>query len=203
MNKISQYLLIAMLSVLLHSFAIAQGNQIDLSKKSKLLELYYSNAVISCGDSSTYWKKLFFDEFPDSFSELKQIYGYEDTDSLVLGYLYYDSYKHIGQLLKTLDNIIDEDIYFTKLIKVSINGYWQSDGISIFQHILEEKVTEKLELSCSVLSNFSEEEIVSFWYFFFDGPCPDQILPGEYEKVEFINKRIFLLMKAGLKKVNH
>ncbi|HKK83682.1 MAG TPA: hypothetical protein VJ958_05580 [Atribacterota bacterium] len=169
------------------------------------LKKYYAMSIDLKGESSNTAKKMFFNEFPDSFSELKEIYGYdEEKDTLILGYLYDSSFQHIYKLFRELDTVIEKKDYYKKLIFISKDGYWQSDGVAIFQRVLQDKIKENLKLTCSLLSPMSDSEIISFWYFYFDGPSPVEKVPEDLEEVKQINKRIYNLLNEGLKKVqNH
>ena len=144
----------------------------------------------------------YFRVFPKSFKMLNALFGYSDDP---LGRVEFDENRplydvhmeYIGAFFK-LD--IKKKEHYKRVIEISLNGRWYADGINYFQHGMREKLKQDLELFCELLSGYTDKEIQSFWYFYFDGPHPADTIPEELEKVKQINERIYRLMEVGLSK---
>jgi len=172
----------------------------SMQKAEKLRTLYEKSFYINA-DSSYYYKQRFFEAFPSSFSEFVSLYGYHiDKGKYLLSVLYYDAKSHID-LLSELDTIIPQNFYFTKLIDISISGYWQADGVGYFKKLLIEKIDTKLCCFLWTLKKFTDDEIRSFWVFYFDNPNPLEEIPDNLQIIEYYDKNIFNLMSKALAEV--
>lgn len=165
--------------------------QKDLKVKAEKLKKYYLKST--SGKEKIKYQKLFFDEFPNTFKELNDLYGFNNDTPAIL-YDYY--YNHIIGLFAKL-NIIDDKMYYQKLISIAIGGKWDADGIGAFQQVLNEYALKNPILIFNILENKNDEEIRSFWYFFFDGPHPDKNIPKELIKMKVINPKIYALMEEA------
>ena len=199
----------------------------NLVEKINGLRNYYN---LSMSDTSVCNKILFFNIFPNNFSEFHTIYGYNDSfDSIEYSPLYLEAAEHIC-FFCTLSNIIPLKQYYRKMIDIAINGHWQADAISNFQsclfdHVLLESDTvifyynsanhdsiiyfinpaqEVSETLLSVLETYKDEDIASFWHFYFDkSPMATEFSNVYYKKtrkmlVEF--PRLYTIMIKELKK---
>ncbi len=163
------------------------GSNDSLIAKAKRLQQYYNySKEVSSGEL---FRKLFFEEFPNSFQELNAIYGYNnDTAAL----LYYNSMDHINTLFDV--NNINDTIFYKKIINISIGGHWDADAVEIFQDGLRKRVLLKPELVTYILEVYSKENIRKFWYFYFDGVFPPKKMPEELKSIKHINPEIDKLM---------
>ena len=152
-----------------------------LEKKAEKLMTFYNKSFLNNVDSANCYKKKFFSEFPSSFSMLVSLYGFcESSDTFKLNLLYDVSRDHID-LFGSLDTtiLIKKTVYLSKLFSISINGFWQSDGINYFQNLLHSKVEHNIKLSIKIIESFTLNDQKEFWHFFFDGP----ILPGSKKQI--------------------
>jgi hypothetical protein len=148
-----------------------QPMHLSLQKRADtLVKLYEKIKDSKDSDSILEQKIAFLKLFPHSFLLFDSIYGYDDEKGPQL--LYYKAEDHILNLFFDLDNI-NEYAFIKKVVDISLNGQWDADAISYFQMGLQESLLEKPYAYYKILNSYSEEEIASFWYFFFDGPYPD------------------------------
>lgn len=173
---------------------------IDISYKERadslnaLYLLIQNSPNISTKDSI---KKLFFKLFPDDFLSLDSIYGYNKTTGPC--YLYKQAVDHIVKLFFRLDNINNDD-FAKKIINISIGGKWDADAINYFQHGSRQRLNNNLFLFCKLLELYSHKETLSFWHFYFDGPCPENYkddFNDLYSRCMAINPKIAGLMKQA------
>lgn len=137
---------------------------------------YYN---LSITDTSIYYKISFFDFFPTNFQEFNSIYGYNDTNSRPL---YFEAIDHIS-LFCNLYGTIPPKTYYRKCINIAIGGHWEADAINYFKtcligHLLSEvdsvflnpQSNHDTETFLSVLEEYDDKDIISFWHFYFDEP---------------------------------
>ena len=100
-----------------------------------------------------------------------------------------------------LDCCIPQEKYYNKLIRLGIGGHWEADAVNMILHQIREKVLANPKSSTDILSKYKDDEIESFFYFFFYGPhLRWNTIPEELKIIEKYNPNIFKLMKNGLKK---
>lgn len=111
---------------------------------------------------------LFFNIFPNSFSEFKSLYGYTDDSIFIKAPGYELSHKHVFDVFSQL-KFIDDSTFANKIIKICIEAEWQADAVNDLQHILRVKIqsNENLEVYFSQLSKLKERDIEQFWNFYF------------------------------------
>lgn len=193
-------LIFLLINYLFISSFISQPNisqdKIRLANKAVLLEKYYNKSFQNV-DSIKY-RILFFNEFPSNYNDFKEIYGYLGSINSQ-GILLDSSYEHIF-LFFNLEKLIEKEKFILKTILISLNGEWQSDGVSYFQLGLQETIEKNLYLYCKLTTKFKDNEIKSFWFFLFDGPHPKGI-PEEFKEIKNISPRIYKLMEESNKKV--
>ena len=126
-------------------------------KAQKLKELYKNK---NC--------KKFFKEFPNTFQEFDQLYGFDDKKG---ERVLYSEPKHITYFFSCAE--VSDRERLEKAIRIGINGKWEADLIFMFQdstfNLVKDHVTEAKEM----LDNLPDEKASTFWYFLFDGPHPN------------------------------
>ncbi|MFA5670287.1 MAG: hypothetical protein WC967_13675 [Balneolaceae bacterium] len=171
------------------SFAF-QSDVIRNTQKVEKLKNYFHKSFEK--PDSLKYRNLFFEAFPNSFSELDSLYGYNDGKA---GPLYDEGVDHIIVLFNKLDSIPDS-IYFEKLINVSFEGSWDADAINYFQHGLHQRSLEKPELLFSLLQNYPDKKVQSFFHFFYDGVHPPfEEIPADFQNLNSQYPTLYSLMK--------
>lgn len=142
---------------------------IEIQEKAKKLQEVYQLAL-----DETKYKSIFFEEFPNSFDSFVRLYGYiDDDDGNTHFYPLYDySYEHVCLLFSELRDFISINKFCQKLIHICIDGYWQPDGVSCLKLVVYESSKYSVIMS-QELKILSDDKILSFWRFYFDGPHPD------------------------------
>ena len=188
-----------------------QKEMILNQKAEKLMELA-TELGQSQENSRSFYEREFFNNFPDSFREFVDLYGY---DTLVrkprakapfsYGPLYEESYEHVYSLFGKLSTI-PTDEYYSRLFNICIGGYWEADGVNFLRSVLREKVEANTMLTCELLSKRNDDEIISFWRFYFAGPAPKKSISECLPKVEGIkdiNHHIYSLMQKAIQDVRN
>jgi hypothetical protein len=172
----------------------SNGIEDTIELKAQLLTEYYKQAI-QYPDSCEIQRK-FFSVFPESFKELQSLYGYDEEPAI----LYDSNYEHIENLFNKLICISKEE-YYLKLIRIGIGGHWDADAVFWFQNQLRNKVLEDPRFTTEILREFQDNEIESFFYFFFSDIHPKwEIIPNELQVIQNYDKHIFDLMKEGFEK---
>jgi hypothetical protein len=196
--KIAQLFIVTILST--SFYANAQNVSVpsrysndSLVNKAKKLKQLYLLATSLSGDASKIYKQQFFDEFPNTFKQLNELYG-DDSDihhkpALLIG----QAQPHILNLFNEI-NTVNDTLYYKKLVSISIGGQWDADGVNFFQHGLISKVLNNPELTVDILKNMADNRIQSFWYFYFDSPHPEKQIPEQLQKIKSIDTKIYNLM---------
>jgi hypothetical protein len=184
-----------------------KGNETieEIKRKADRLRQIYKEAILGSPIKTTYERK-FFDEFPSDFKTFFSLYGYDGVVDDLGSHgskhhiLTDESFEHVF-LFNRIESIPNEE-YYTKLINLSIGGYWQGDGVNYLNYGLRERVKTDHKLTCELLSKRTNKEIQSFWYFYFDGPHPSKDIPSDLQDIKRINSKIYSLMKKALTEVN-
>lgn len=145
--------------------------------------------------------KLYFQTFPVDFDMFYQIFGYQrDAEGNVL---MYPSVNHtLSGFLPKLKEVISAEVYFEKMLGVGVGGFWEADEVNYLRHHLKEIVTENTKLSVEVLRKKDAKEVISLWYFIYDGPHPGHRLKRKhfaelYPRVRDINPNIAEQLKLA------
>ncbi len=144
----------------------------------------------------------FFCAFPDSFSEMEQLFGLDmETGDAAPLYNYPDGMNTITFFteLKT----IEPSKYYEKYVNININGNWQADNISDAFWISEKFFSEPQEF-CQQLNKRTDEELISVFRFMFDGPHPTQVIDRYQEfhsKLKAKNSRLSELLAKAYKQL--
>jgi len=165
-------------------------DSITLQAKAKKLKQLYLLSTSSSKEASIVYKEQFFIEFPQTFNQLLELYGYNDNKPAVL---YFEGENHILKLFNNLDNINDT-LYYKKIISIAIGGHWDADAVNYFQYGLRKRVLNDPELTVYILKDKSEKDIKSFWFFYFDGAHPQKQIVEQLLKIRYINSNIYDLM---------
>lgn len=184
---------VAVSNILITKAQNINTDSIDI--KAKKLKYLYTLSTESSVDVSNVYKQQFFNEFPNTFKELNELYGYENHTPAPL---YNECDKHIYELFNNLVNINDT-LYYRKIISIAIDGHWNADGIAEFQDGLHKRVLKNPELTIYLLKNLSENKIRSFWHFYFDDIFPAKLMTEQLKSIKSINTTIYALMVASYK----
>ena len=170
----------------------------DYHKKAQDLSKAYDNYIKFPDIRMS--EKIFFDLFPNTFCELDSIYGFNKKP----GPLYFNSADHIVGLFFELKSINEEE-YLQKLINISINGHWDADAINYFQTGMRNHVMSNLQLTFILLAQYSDDQIESFFYFFFDGIHPRwKEIPDFFTEYKNEYPNIYQQLEKGfLKAINN
>lgn len=140
-----------LLLILLVSCSNKAQNNFDLSKLKK--------AYIEKNDAK------FIESFPGNFDNFKSIFGWNDKLDKPND-LYDQANEYIDYFFK-LTSESNYNSYKTKIIDIAINGKWEADGVNYFHKKLH-NITESDKEFVILLNGLNENEINSFWKFYFD-----------------------------------
>jgi hypothetical protein len=198
MRKNKDVLTVVVLFFIFLNSVESQNNKIETKNKRdnqiEVLKEYYDEAH---GKDSIKYTKLFFVSFPANFASFNSIYGYDDKKGPMPLYNLYE--KHIA-FFCTLNCTQSKTAYFNKLIRLGINGHWDADGVNALQDCILSHINLKPKLTSTLLKQFKDLEIRSFWRFIFDGLHPDdkdvkKQYDALYKNVGLIDKKMANLMK--------
>jgi hypothetical protein len=160
-----------------------------ISVKASNLNRLYKLSTSGTQNQKNEAQLSFFNEFPNSFKELSDLYGYPNDKPAVL---YKEYVQHIGLFNKL--SIVNKTSYYNKIIKIAIGGRWDADAIGDFQQGLNNRVENNPELTVSILKTLDDNTVKSFWYFYFDGPHPAESISSQLKTIKVINNHIYQLM---------
>lgn len=128
-----------------------------------ILEKSYNKVVEN--PSIVEYKIEFFEYFPDSFDVYKNMYDYKRP-------LYKRAYYHL-KIIKECKLLIDSNIFYKKIIGLSLNGTYQVEGAGSLQHLLSESYKDSPLIFSEILfDDYSNDQIHSFFNFYFDAIHP-------------------------------
>lgn len=155
--------LIGLLLVLSATVAHAQVSNINY--QSKQLRSFFDKGFVHKQKDSLTYQKLFFNNFPGSFLAFDALFGYKDETGAAP--LYKEANQYIDRLFFT--KAVNTTEKAKKVIKIAVNGEWDADAISHFQHQLQEFTVNNFTLFLKELNKLgSKEQIESVWQFCFD-----------------------------------
>lgn len=152
----------------------------------------------------------FFLLFPKNYNDFVSCYGYTEnlhygstalTSDVLFSPLYYHAEAHIN-IFYNLKHISMKRLIH-RIVDISMNGQWQADAVSIFKHRYKTILNNNLEEFLIYLASFEYSEIVSFWYFYFDGPCPEDDIPECLKQIKSTYPDIYEAMLSADSKVKH
>ena len=165
------------------------GNDSLTIKAKKLRRLYL---LATNSSNAKMYQRQFFNEFPNTFREFDQLYGYNDKTSKG-AILYKDAEKHLLGLFNNLKSINDT-LYYRKIVNIAIGGTWEADAVNFFQYGLINRMESKPGLIVFFLRRMNEKKVKSFWHFYFDEPHPQKDIPDALKRIKALNKNIYRLM---------
>ena len=133
---------------------------------------------------------------------LDSIYGFDRVDGP--SFLYRDGYNHLVNVFYKLDNIINKDEFIKKIIDISVGARSECDAIAHFQYELRQMLPDNKKMFCALLSDYSDGEIFSFWYFLYDLPHPKNLIEYFEElhpQIKEIDKNIAGLMEKAFEQI--
>lgn len=111
----------------------------------------------------------FFSAFPNSFKEMQEVFGFDDSKGSAPLYDYPNGENMIKYFAKL--NSIPKDIYYDKYINICLDGIWEADNIREAFGFAD-RLTNDTEAACLSLAKRTDKEIKSVFHFIFDGPHP-------------------------------
>lgn len=168
---------------------LSLGDKVELLKS---INLKLSNGIVH--------QQKFYRAFPDNFETFEMIFGndpkyiemYPDVEIKWIQY-FFDSLT-----------FVEKELIYQRIISIGKDGKWDADGVNYFQHGMREKIKSNLSLSIEILKSYSAEEVISFWYFYYDGPHPENYkmdFVDLYPKVKAIDQEVSALMKEAYKEL--
>lgn len=148
------------------------------------------------------WEQKFFCAFPNSFKGMKALFGFDNetgaaplysTDNPTHNYMDKRIFSDVIGFFSELKSI-PAKAYYSKYIRININGHWEADNISEafgFHH----RLLNDTEEACQTLEKFTDEEVRSVFRFIFDGPHPkndhnEEIFQSLKPEIEEQNERL-------------
>lgn len=162
------------------------------------LKVIYQKLTSSQGEA---YDQEYFDAFPGSFTLFVATFGdlADDHENFNPAPLYEESHSYVRAFFKLRS--IDTSTYLNKIIDICIGGSWDADAVSYLQHEVRTVTSQSVESFSQHLSNRTQEEVKSFWRFYFDEPYPPEKLPEELEQIKKLNEQVYLLMVSALSEV--
>ena len=169
----------------------------------KSIKQFLENENLSCENKSHFYY-LYYKIFPSSFSRFNDIFGYTDfpDGNGKANPLYNESMEYIDLFAETFSR--NHDLYWLKLISISIEAYWDADAVNIIQDYIQGTVEDNVTDFCFFLSNFKDKIISDFWHFYFDGPHPESYKKDYtllYSKIQGIDPKVAEIMKHSYEKL--
>lgn len=173
----------------------------EIYKKGERLKNIYKK--LPTNSNNRQLERQYFEEFPNTFMSFSQLLFGTTIKKSGMEYFkpgpLYDSAEIYIKKFYSLS--IDKRKFCAKIIEISIGGKWDADGITSFQLELRKEFSENIHLFCKILLKMKEHDIRSFWYFFFDEPHPEAVIPKEFDTLDAIAPKIYSLMKKAYKDV--
>jgi len=172
----------------------------SIARAEELKELFIE--AISESPESNEKKMMLIKAFPNSFKEFLSLYGYFENKSIdeAAAPLYDYHMEHLNYFLYKLQ--VNKDAKISKLVNISIGGHWDADAVSVLQGYIRRHI--KIDALLKFIKEKSHDEIFSFWYFFFDGPHPDNYEDDYklmYSRCKELDPQIAELMKQAYEKL--
>ena len=175
------FILLFLVSFLAMSTGAACHNQLTMLKGTKCDSLcFFANQIKAAkGSSGKIYQEHFFSIFPNTYTELVEVYGYNPASNSCN--LYDSGMVHIIQIFFNLKYIPDS-LFIERLINLSIGASWEADAVNYVQHGMIKQMETTPELFLQKLDKRNDNEIEVFWRFYFDGPVKQDKIPA------FLNK---------------
>lgn len=132
----------------------------DQLKEDDLKSLYEKAFTGSRSDSLKY-----LTAFPEDYKGFVSLFGYEND---TYAQLYEDSHFYIALFCSCAE--LDKGTFYNKVISLSMDSYWQADGVAHLQNCIRNRLAES---DTELLRELSFREMSyqeDFWKFVFSGP---------------------------------
>jgi hypothetical protein len=139
-----------------------------------------------------------FKDFPNTFIEFNQLFGFDDSTGAAAHYE--DSYKYIADFFNS-EPYINQDSFIVKLICISQNGKWDADGVAFFQKKIREYYFTNSKRINYILTSSDRVAINNFLFFLLDEPEENKPLLEKMNILIDTNKIIRLEYKDVIKKI--
>ncbi len=144
--------------------------------------------------------KLFVDNFPETFAEFLDLYGFDDTEGTKP--LYNEANDHISFIFS--DARIRENQYLEKLLKLTKGYRWNADAPNYLRHHIGEMIICYPSIISEFMKDKSDDLVKDFFKSSIANPHPVPDNTGYYtsllEKIklyEELSPRIVLLMMVA------
>jgi hypothetical protein len=164
-------------------------NQLDKNDKVGQLKSFYED----CKNQKKGGCINFFNQFPQNFKEIIELYGY--TDGVGGHPLYKDYEVHINQYFKSI-NLVNSSLFISKTIDIAQDCIWEADAVNLFQDKLIELILTNTKDVILELNKRDKSNVKSFWEFCFDGSHPKDI-----ENKKLYEKFLILVDDDEMKKI--
>lgn len=173
-----------------------QSTTESLNKRAGRLKLLYAKATGSAHNYKLY-QPQFFNEFPSTFREFDALYGYRNGTAAPL---YHEAESHIIGLFNSME-VVNDTLYYNKLISIAIGGEWDADAVNFFQGKLGDRVCKNMALTVYLLDKLPIEKVRSFWFFYFDGVHPKKQIEPCLRPLADSNPAMYKIIVEAKRKV--
>lgn len=193
---------------------ICENNEFKSAKaKADSLLQYFNEIEKYSGKKRLNSERKFFCTFPNSFAEMQELFGYDNTKGEAP--LYFSPmverltscFSSPNALISYFEhlNSIPKDKYYDKYINICVNGIWQADNIGA-AFGFGERILKDTEDACLYLEKRSDSEIESIFKFIFDGPHPKNESNEEFynkllPEITSANERLGKLLTKSYKEL--
>ncbi len=192
-----KFLLICL--VLFTTTCYGQHSSSGVTGQADSLKMFYSLVVLSqetgvCDQCEETFLRL----FPGTFKVFNDVYGW-NNETNTMNVLYQYAYQH----MKVLEGISAKDTaYYHKIIGITIGGTWDADAVDNLQTLVQDLFNDSPGIMLHLLSDRTDEEIKSFWFFFFDGPHPVKEIPEDVKAATEKFPGVYRQMKLAFDEVH-
>ncbi len=144
---------------LLIGSAHAQKHSVDFYKET------YRKGFVTLKSDTIKYQKLFFDEFPPNFKELKKLYGWTEQTTYGRTLTYVPPY-YFTRFFEI--RCVSHKALTKKIIDVSVNAVWDADAIALFQRAATQYAVTYNKEFINELQTRSNADIISVWAFYLD-----------------------------------
>eukprot|EP01132_Coremiostelium_polycephalum_P004022 gene4022-5028_t len=164
--------------------------------------IIYKNYTSPYGYSRNPWGKFHpITKFVKTKEEIPKEGMTEESQQYLASLKLQGAYEHMNiyffpdNICNELVKVIPRDIYCEKIISLCMGGWWDADDISFLQqHLFRICDLEDFPNFLHILEKRTDDEIASFWFFYYDD-IGQVCSKGElYQKIETLNPRIAKLM---------
>lgn len=145
----------------------------SMQERANYLTLLQAQFKTSNEQVKTAIEQKFFCAFPNSFTEMEQLFGFDmETGEAAPLYDYPDGMNTI--IFFSELQTIEPSKYYEKYLNINVDGTWQADNIG-GAFMIAKKFNEQPDVFCEQLNKRADEELLSVFRFMFDGPHPAKV----------------------------